>query len=293
MSICDNLLNQGIEIEHACEKSCACTTCHVIVREGLPSLSPSTRGRGRPARPRMGPDAAVAALVPGDRRRHAAQDRDSALHDQLRQGKDLTRLQAAIGPLGDQSMKWTDTRDIAIALAEAHPDVDPRKRALHRSARVGAWRCPALRTTRGTAAKRSSRRSRWRGSTKAIRVTTDRVDHRPLCGALRVHRAGARDARHLSSAVARAPASATAATRGSRARSASTATRSSTCRSRSCSCSSRSSTAPGRRCCTAAGSRSSAARIAHAAGLARSAGASVGRSIGVAGTVAVIVVLAW
>jgi 2Fe-2S ferredoxin len=31
-SICDNLLDQKIEIEHACEKSCACTTCHVIVR---------------------------------------------------------------------------------------------------------------------------------------------------------------------------------------------------------------------------------------------------------------------
>jgi 2Fe-2S ferredoxin len=42
VSICDNLLTQGIEIEHACEKSCACTTCHVIVREGLRSLSPST-----------------------------------------------------------------------------------------------------------------------------------------------------------------------------------------------------------------------------------------------------------
>jgi 2Fe-2S ferredoxin len=42
VSICDNLLAQGIEIEHACEKSCACTTCHVIVREGLHSLSPST-----------------------------------------------------------------------------------------------------------------------------------------------------------------------------------------------------------------------------------------------------------
>ena len=39
VSICDNLLNQGIEIEHACEKSCACTTCHVIVREGFDSLS--------------------------------------------------------------------------------------------------------------------------------------------------------------------------------------------------------------------------------------------------------------
>jgi 2Fe-2S ferredoxin len=42
MSICDNLLRQGIEIEHACEKSCACTTCHVIVRQGLDSLEPSS-----------------------------------------------------------------------------------------------------------------------------------------------------------------------------------------------------------------------------------------------------------
>jgi 2Fe-2S ferredoxin len=37
-SICDNLLDHDIEIEHACEKSCACTTCHVIVREGFNSL---------------------------------------------------------------------------------------------------------------------------------------------------------------------------------------------------------------------------------------------------------------
>ncbi len=37
-SICDALLDHGIEIEHACEKSCACTTCHVIVREGFDSL---------------------------------------------------------------------------------------------------------------------------------------------------------------------------------------------------------------------------------------------------------------
>ncbi len=40
-TICDTLLNNGIEIEHACEKSCACTTCHVIVREGFDSLEPS------------------------------------------------------------------------------------------------------------------------------------------------------------------------------------------------------------------------------------------------------------
>ena len=42
MSICDALLDNHIEIEHACEKSCACTTCHVIVREGHEGLDPAT-----------------------------------------------------------------------------------------------------------------------------------------------------------------------------------------------------------------------------------------------------------
>ncbi|HRH92524.1 MAG TPA: ISC system 2Fe-2S type ferredoxin, partial [Agitococcus sp.] len=32
-------LRAGLEIEHACEKSCACTTCHVVVREGFDSLN--------------------------------------------------------------------------------------------------------------------------------------------------------------------------------------------------------------------------------------------------------------
>ncbi len=41
-SICDAALANGIEIEHACEKSCACTTCHVYVREGFDSLEEST-----------------------------------------------------------------------------------------------------------------------------------------------------------------------------------------------------------------------------------------------------------
>jgi ferredoxin, 2Fe-2S len=40
-SICDVLLDNHIEIEHACEKSCACTTCHVLVREGIDSLNPA------------------------------------------------------------------------------------------------------------------------------------------------------------------------------------------------------------------------------------------------------------
>jgi 2Fe-2S ferredoxin len=41
-TICNTLLEHDIEIEHACEKSCACTTCHVIVREGFNSLAEST-----------------------------------------------------------------------------------------------------------------------------------------------------------------------------------------------------------------------------------------------------------
>ena len=38
-TICDAMLANDVEIEHACEKSCACTTCHVYVREGGESLN--------------------------------------------------------------------------------------------------------------------------------------------------------------------------------------------------------------------------------------------------------------
>ncbi|MBW8759880.1 MAG: ISC system 2Fe-2S type ferredoxin [Burkholderiales bacterium] len=38
-SVCEALLENGVEIEHACDMSCACTTCHVIVREGFDSLN--------------------------------------------------------------------------------------------------------------------------------------------------------------------------------------------------------------------------------------------------------------
>ena len=41
-TICDLLLEHHIDIEHACEMSCACTTCHVIVRQGFDSLEEPT-----------------------------------------------------------------------------------------------------------------------------------------------------------------------------------------------------------------------------------------------------------
>jgi 2Fe-2S ferredoxin len=38
-SVCDIMLENDIEIEHACDRVCACTTCHVLVREGFNSLN--------------------------------------------------------------------------------------------------------------------------------------------------------------------------------------------------------------------------------------------------------------
>ncbi|MEY2340624.1 ISC system 2Fe-2S type ferredoxin [Acidithiobacillus sp. IBUN Pt1247-S3] len=40
-SIIDAALRNDVHIEHACEMSCACTTCHVILREGFDSLEPA------------------------------------------------------------------------------------------------------------------------------------------------------------------------------------------------------------------------------------------------------------
>ena len=40
-NLCESLLAHDIPIEHACELSCACTTCHVVVKQGFGSLAPS------------------------------------------------------------------------------------------------------------------------------------------------------------------------------------------------------------------------------------------------------------
>jgi ferredoxin, 2Fe-2S len=40
-SILDIALHHGIELDHACGGVCACSTCHVIIREGLRTCNPS------------------------------------------------------------------------------------------------------------------------------------------------------------------------------------------------------------------------------------------------------------
>ncbi|PKH21835.1 ISC system 2Fe-2S type ferredoxin [Enterobacterales bacterium CwR94] len=41
-TILEVALRNGMDVEHACEKSCACTTCHCVVREGFESMAEST-----------------------------------------------------------------------------------------------------------------------------------------------------------------------------------------------------------------------------------------------------------
>jgi len=41
-TICEAALRNNIKIEHACEMSCACTTCHIYINTGYDSLDPPT-----------------------------------------------------------------------------------------------------------------------------------------------------------------------------------------------------------------------------------------------------------
>ena len=38
-SLLDVALNAGIPLEHTCGGSCACTTCHVVIKKGMANLS--------------------------------------------------------------------------------------------------------------------------------------------------------------------------------------------------------------------------------------------------------------
>lgn len=69
-SISEALLAHGIEIEHACDMSCACTTCHCIVREGFDSLDEARECEDDLAGPRLGLEAhsrlSCQAIVAGE-----------------------------------------------------------------------------------------------------------------------------------------------------------------------------------------------------------------------------------
>lgn len=89
-SICEALLENHINIEHACDMSCAWQlTCHVIVRAGIDSLNEAEEEEVVIARPRLGAGTPVAPLVPGDHRAERLGGGDSQIFHQPCQGKPL------------------------------------------------------------------------------------------------------------------------------------------------------------------------------------------------------------
>ncbi|STJ53696.1 ferredoxin [Escherichia coli] len=76
------LWRNGIEIEHACEKSCACTTCHCIVREGFDSLPESSEQEDDMLDKAWGLEPEKPFKLPGARYRRRFSSRNPALHYQ-------------------------------------------------------------------------------------------------------------------------------------------------------------------------------------------------------------------
>ena len=79
-SICDALLDAGINIEHACEKACACTTCHVIIRAGFETLTPAEDKEEDLLDKAWGARTDLAPELPGARRAAGARHRDPQIH---------------------------------------------------------------------------------------------------------------------------------------------------------------------------------------------------------------------
>ena len=153
-SLLDNLLEQGIELEHACEKSCACTTCHVHRARRLRFAAAVVRGRGRPARPRVGADARVAPVVPGDRRRPTSSS------SRFRSTRSTTRRK------GDEAQ--VDRRHARSRSRSPRRIPTSTRAACASSTCTTGWSaCRTSRTTTSAAARKSSKRSRRRGSTRS------------------------------------------------------------------------------------------------------------------------------
>jgi ferredoxin len=89
VSICDTLLDNGIDIEHSCEKSCACTTCHVVVREGYERYLRRPKSRTI-CSTRPGGWNRLALVLPGLDGQGRPGHRNSQIHHQHGQGRALT-----------------------------------------------------------------------------------------------------------------------------------------------------------------------------------------------------------
>ena len=133
--------------------SAPCTTCHVWVERGLESLSELERPRGRQAERGRRARAELAARLPGQGRRR---------------GRAWSGSRATASRRDRRSRHEVDGRPRHRDRARgAPPGREAALRPLHRPAPLGARAARASRTIPRSRTRRSSRRSRWRGSTRS------------------------------------------------------------------------------------------------------------------------------
>ena len=116
-SICEAALKNGLDIEHACEMSCACTTCHVHVREGLDSLTEADELEDDFLDKAWG-------LDPDSRLSCQAMVEDEDLVVEIPNTPLIWYLSDT--KRKKNMIKWTDINEIAIELADNHTDIDPQ-----------------------------------------------------------------------------------------------------------------------------------------------------------------------
>ncbi len=125
-SFLDVAKNLHVPLEHACGGSCACTTCHVIIREGAQNLSEMQDDEADrldtawdlTPQSRLGCQAVIKGDVVCELPMYTRNYVQEGGGIQL--GKSDRRKGA-----GGDAMKWTDAEDIGIALVEKFPGVDP------------------------------------------------------------------------------------------------------------------------------------------------------------------------
>jgi ferredoxin len=125
-ALCDQLRANGVAIEHACEKSCVCTTCHVLIRQGFASLRPASDEEEDQLGKAWGLEATS---------RLSCQVRV----EQHRSGRGNSPLHAAISSasITEPVMQWTDTREIAAGLVGCARRNRSKDHPFHRSAPLG------------------------------------------------------------------------------------------------------------------------------------------------------------
>ena len=123
MSFLDVAENFGVFLDHACGGSCACTTCHVWIKEGAEGLSEAEddeldqldMAADQQLNSRLGCQAVITR--PGD----YVVEIPSWNRNYVSEGKPLALAEQKWGARMPREIHWTDAEEIGIQLAEKFP----------------------------------------------------------------------------------------------------------------------------------------------------------------------------